>query len=130
MKKLLLSSLIMFGICGFVTAQNAQNGKLGKTADKANTISPAPQKSAVAEEKVIVADEKTSADKAPSDLLADKVPVNPAAEKANKKQAEKAASAVAVDEAGVVVDAEVAKKAEMKKAEAAKAAADKKQKEN
>lgn len=123
MKKLLLSSIIMFGICGFVTAQNAQDAKLIKSAVKTNSISPAPQKAAVLDENATA---EVAADKAPSDLQADKAPVNSAeADRYNKKKAAKAA--VVVGDDGVVVDAEVAKKAEMRKAEAA---ADKKKKDN
>lgn len=50
MKKLLLSSIIMFGICGFVTAQNATDSKLRQASTKTTTTSaatPAPQKAAV-----------------------------------------------------------------------------------
>ena len=49
MKKLLLSSIIMFGICGFVTAQNATDSKLAKnrTTTTTTAAAPTPQKSAV-----------------------------------------------------------------------------------
>ncbi|MEO7308180.1 MAG: hypothetical protein ABIR78_03640 [Ferruginibacter sp.] len=48
MKKLLLSSIIMFGICGFVTAQNATDSKLKKAGTTTSSVAPTPQKSAVA----------------------------------------------------------------------------------
>ena len=47
MKKLLLSSIIMFGVCGFVTAQNAPNPKLKKAETNATSATPTPQKAAV-----------------------------------------------------------------------------------
>jgi hypothetical protein len=50
MKKLLLSSIIMFGVCGFVTAQSATDSKLRQASTKPTTTTaatPTPQKSAV-----------------------------------------------------------------------------------
>lgn len=113
MKKLLLSSIIMFGVCGFVNAQNATDAKLSKAAQKAATtnVAPTPQKAAsdviAAESKVAVLDQDAA------DLK------NTEASKAEKvKQTQ--SKVKAVDAAGVVVDDEAAKKMEMKKAEAAK----------
>ena len=49
MKKLLLSSIIMFGVCGFVTAQNATDSKASRKAQAATTttVAPTPQKAAI-----------------------------------------------------------------------------------
>ena len=50
MKKLFLSSIIMFGVCGFVTAQNATDSKASRKAQAATTTSvaaPTPQKAAI-----------------------------------------------------------------------------------
>jgi hypothetical protein len=46
MKKLLLSSIIMFGICGFATAQNATGSKLAKQTTTTSAATPTPKKSA------------------------------------------------------------------------------------
>ena len=51
MKKLLLSSIIMFGICGFVTAQNATDSKLRQASTKptaTSAVTATPQKAASA----------------------------------------------------------------------------------
>jgi|GWRWMinimDraft_12_1066020.scaffolds.fasta_scaffold64513_1 hypothetical protein len=50
MKKLLLSSIIMFGVCGFVTAQNATDSRVSKKSQAAattNAAAPTPQKAAI-----------------------------------------------------------------------------------
>ncbi|MEO6254234.1 MAG: hypothetical protein ABIO79_13055 [Ferruginibacter sp.] len=63
MKKLLLSSIIMFGICGFVTAQNATDSKLAKKSAATTTSATAtPQKSAVEATPTLT----TNADAAPA----------------------------------------------------------------
>ena len=51
MKKLLLSSIIMLGICSFVTAQNATDAKSKKLAPAATAT---PQKSAVATQQNVI----------------------------------------------------------------------------
>lgn len=121
MKKLLLSSIIMFGICGFATAQKT-TGKTVKPATVVSTISPATDVSAEAIE---------AQDKAPvSDLAlpatgADAKAAN--AEAAQKKQMkQKQAGAKKVNDAGELVEeAEMtpAKQMEMRKAAAKKATA-------
>ena len=116
MKKLLLSSIIMFGVCGFVTAQNATGSKLGKTqATTTTSAAPTPQKAAVE----------------PALATNDVDPVKPASTKtnavaapaANVKSAKvvKPAEAVAVSADGVIIANDAAKKKEIEKAEAAAA---------
>ncbi len=116
MKKLLLSSIIMFGVCGFVTAQNATEGQ-SKKANKSTIASPAaptPQKSAfatTAPADVINADGTVAAKSADAPAIAsDKVQTTSDDMKAPV--------------AGDNVDYQ--KKNAARKAEAAKAAADKK----
>lgn len=109
MKKLLLSSIIMFGICGFVTAQNATDGKLKKTAPATNSISPAPQKAAV----------PTGTELSPSDNI-------DGTKQTSVKTVEgvKITPPIAADVAGVpVTESNMTKKKEMQKAEEAKATA-------
>lgn len=114
MKKLLLSSVIMFGVCSFAHAQNDVNdAKFKKAATPVNSISPAPQKEAVATGTEL---KTTDADAA-----------------ATTTSTKAAAATTTVDASGVVVDAQSAKKAEAKKVEAAKAApvpANKKSRDN
>lgn len=122
MKKLLLSSIIMFGICGFVTAQNATGSKLGKTQATATSAAPTPQKAAVE----------------PALATNDVDPVKPASSKTNAvaapapnvksaKVVKPAEAAVAVSADGVIIANDAAKKKEIEKAEAAAA---KKNKDN
>jgi len=74
MKKLLLSSIIMFGICGFVTAQNATDSKLRQASTKQTTTSAAtatPQKAASAtSEKAPVMNADGTAAPAPTNAVA------------------------------------------------------------
>lgn len=133
MKKLLLSSLMMFAVCGFVTAQNAADSKFKKAETTTTSAAPTPQKSAVTND--VVAPPATASDKA------NQAAVPAANDKAAKiRNAQpKPAEATAVTADGVVISndnlndkekAELKKDEELKKMEAAKAAAAKKNKEN
>lgn len=115
MKKFLLSSIIMLGVCGAV---NAQTGKAKKNVVNATSTSatPTPQKAAL-----MPADEAVIAG----------IPVNdvtPSDATASKTVAEKTAAAKTENAAGEVVVSQEARKAEIKAA-AAKAANDKKNKQ-
>ena len=117
MKKLLLSSIIMFGVCSFATAQNVATGsKLQKASATSSSISPAPQKSVVATgSETIVGDDGVA---------------RPAA--SNQAVAAKTADVVAVDAAGgtTVTAEQIAKKKEMQKASETKPARVKKPNQN
>ncbi|MBK7121452.1 MAG: hypothetical protein IPH68_00865 [Chitinophagaceae bacterium] len=54
MKKLLLSSIIMLGICSFASAQNATDAKSKKLAPAAPAATATPQKSAVATQQNVI----------------------------------------------------------------------------
>ena len=117
MKKLLLSSIIMFGICGFVTAQNATESKFKKAETTTNTFTTATDAKKQAE-----ADAKKPAEtdvKSKADI--------PASDKA---AAAKAEVPTKVNENGEVVTDEVAAKKQQEKMAAAKAANAKKNKDN
>jgi hypothetical protein len=110
MKKLLLSSIIMFGVCGFVTAQNATDSRLKKAATPTNSISPAPQKAAV----------PTGTDVTP----ASDNPDGTKQVELKKVEGVKIAPPTSADVAGVpVTESDMAKKKEMQKAADAKATA-------
>lgn len=115
MKKLLLSSIIMFGVCSFATAQNVTTGsKLQKASATTTSISPAPQKSVAATGSETIVGEDGVA--------------RPTADQA---VAAKTNNAVAADVAGVTVtDQQIAKKKEMQKAAEAKPARVKKPNQN
>jgi hypothetical protein len=122
MKKLLLSSIIMFGVCGFVSAQSATDSKFSKAqAQTASSAAAAtPQKSATAAQaKVAVVGDKVTDPTLPADV--DKAKAAPAATVAP-------IPVTAVNEAGVVevVNPDIAKKRDMQKAAASKAANEKK----
>jgi hypothetical protein len=125
MKKLLLSSIIILGVCSFVTAQNATGVNPKKAEAKTNSAATTPQKAVVASQ--FATDDIGSA-KAPSDKA------NPAATsvKSAKEVAKPAGnSAVAVGADGVaLVNEDAAKKREIEKAEAVKAAAPASKKNN
>ena len=106
MKKLLLSSIIMFGICGFVTAQNATGSKLGKTTTTTTTsVAPTPQKSATATPALTTSDAQPASDK-----------VNPPAapvatgKAARVQKTEAAATAISADGTVTNTDAQDAQK--------------------
>lgn len=122
MKKVLLSSIIMFGVCSFVTAQNATGSKLGKAQATTTSSSATPQKAAV------------DASLATNDVD----PVKPASSKTNAvaapaanvkaaKEVKPADATTAVSADGVIIANDAAKKKEIEKAEAAAA---KKNKDN
>ena len=109
MKKLLLSSIIMFGICGFVTAQNATGSKLGKTtATTTTSAAPTPQKSAL---EPTATPALTTSDAQPA---SDKVnpPAAPVAtgKAARVQKTEAAATAVSADGTVTNTDAQDAQK--------------------
>ncbi len=120
MKKLLLSSIIMFGICGFVTAQNAPS-KSKKAETSANSATPTPQKAAVAP--VAATTDDVNAARPASDK--NKSAAVPAA--TDKSAKVKPAQAAVVSADGVVITAPDAAK---DKAAAAKANELKKTKDN
>ena len=120
MKKLLLSSIIMFGVCSFVNAQNAPGSNIKKPGATTTTATPTPQKAAVV---------------SPS-ATTDVEPARPASDKntsaappaANVKSAKvKPAQASTVGADGVIISAPDAAK---EKAAAAKANDLKKNKDN
>ena len=126
MKKLLLSSIIMFGVCGFVTAQNATETKGKQPATKAtttNSISPAPQKSAVVSDQRPASDAVSASDldSRPATTEAEKLAATKKTDtKTNrftgKKTPDASKTATTVNEAGEVVNTdEAAKKAAVKK---------------
>lgn len=119
MKKILLSSIIMLGVCGAVNAQTGS--KFKKNEASTSAAAPAPQKAAImpASDAAPVAApaERTAADKA---AAADVAPATPAQTKAQMKQQQAAAAATTVNAAGVVMTDEEKVKAD--KAEKAKAA--------
>ena len=111
MKKLLLSSILMLGVCGAVNAQNATGSKLKKNDLSATTTSaaaPTPQKAAVMppSDDVVAPATKTAADKE----AAATAPTAPQT-KAQIKAAQ-ASAVTTVNAAGVVVSDEEKVKAE------------------
>jgi hypothetical protein len=107
MKKLLLSSIIMFGICGFVTAQNATGSKLGKTTTTTTSAAPTPVKSAVEATPAL-----TTSDAQPA---SDKVnpPAAPVATGKNARVAKTdAATAISADGTVITTDEMIQKKKE------------------
>lgn len=133
MKKLLLSSLMMFAVCSYVTAQNATDSKFKKAETTTTSVAPTPQKSAVTND--VVAPPATATDKANQAAVP---AANDKAAKVRNAQP-KPAEATAVSADGVVVSnndlspkekEELKKDEELRKMEAAKAAAAKKNKEN
>ncbi len=121
MKKLLLSSLMMFAVCGYVSAQNATGSKFQKAGT--TSTAPTPQKAAVLNTEA-TSDAMPATDKDATQAVA------PAPnDKAAKFKAAQAKPSPAVTADGVVVTADdlsPKEKAELKKMEAAKAAAAKK----
>lgn len=122
MKKILLSSIIMLGVCGAVSAQNATGSKLGKNNQTTTSAAaPTPQKAAVMPASDVAA--PTATDPIPSDArtAADKeaAATAPAAKTKAQVKAEQAAAAAAVNADGTAMTAEQKEKAA--KAEAEKA---------
>ena len=123
MKKFLLSSIIMLGVCGAVNAQNATGSKFKKNdvspaATSTSAAVPTPQKAAVmppSDDLAPAPATKTAADKE----AAAAAPATPQT-KAQIKAAQ-AASATSVNAAGVVVTSDEAKE-KAEKAAAIKAA--------
>lgn len=118
MKKLLLSSIIMFGVCSFATAQSAKSSnKLGKATPTATEVAPATSFTTANDVAPVVKQDKTAtpqSDQAISEKSATIAP-NTTATKATVVNAD-----------GTVGEMPEAKQIEMKKAAAAKAAATKK----
>ena len=106
MKKLLLSSIIMFGICGFVTAQNATGSKFGKTTTTAtkntSAAAPTPQKSATDAPAIAPASADAVAPASTKTADAAAAPVAPAGKVA---RVSKTQSATAVNADGTVQEA-------------------------
>ena len=121
MKKLLLSSIIMFGVCSFVNAQNAPASNIKKPGATTTTAAtPTPQKAAVVSPSATTdveparpaSDKNTSAAPAAANVMSAKV---------------KPAQASTVGADGVIISAPDAAK---EKAAAAKANDLKKNKDN
>lgn len=122
MKKLLLSSLMMFAVCGYVSAQNATGSKFQKAGT--TSTAPTPQKAAVLNTEA-TSDAMPATDKDATQAVAPA----PNDKAAKFKAAAQAKPSPAVTADGVVVTADdlsPKEKAELKKMEAAKAAAAKK----
>ena len=123
MKKILLSSIIMLGVCGAVNAQNATGSKLTKQAEASTStsaVSPTPQKAAITPVSAAVA--------APAEKsITDKEAASTAPKtKAEIKAAQAAQTAVtSVNAAGEVIMTDEAKE-KAEKAAAEKAASVKK----
>lgn len=113
MKKVLLSSIIMFGVCSFVTAQNATGSKLGK-AEASTSATATPQKAAV---EVALATNDVDPVKPASSKT--KAVASPATHSKVAKQTAPADAATAVTADGVLIADDIAKKKEIEKAEAA-----------
>ena len=112
MKKLLLSSIIMFGVCGIAAAQKGTDSKVKTRTQTTSSIAPAPQKSATAAQ---AAASTEKVDPTVVDPYIDKAPV------AGKTAAAATpAKATTVNEAGVVetVNPDIQKKAAIKQAQA------------
>ncbi len=114
MKKLLLSSIIMLGVCGIAAAQTDAKLAKQKQVASASTISaaPTPQKAAImpASDDVAPAP-KTVADKQAAAAAAT-APVRPAK---TTQAASTAPTSTTVNAEGVIVPAEVAKPTDVKK---------------
>lgn len=120
MKKLLLSSLMMFAVCSYVNAQNATGSKFQKAGTTTTSVAPTPQKAAVADQ-TAVSDVKSTNDKGSQAVPAPN-------DKAAKLRAAKPAEVVVGADGAVAQSDDLTPKErdELKKIEAAKAAAAKK----
>jgi hypothetical protein len=126
MKKLLLSSIIMFAVCGYVTAQNATESKFKKAESKTapqTVVAPSDAKVSSA----ATNDAPTTGAKA--------VKKTDAAQSVNRPVAVQpadatTASAVEVNAEGDVVKPDEAKKKEIEKAQSATTLPAKKNKDN
>lgn len=117
MKKLLLSSIIMFSVCGIVTAQSATDSKLRakSSATPTNSLTPVPQKSASAAAQAPVAAATTTS----ADIDAARSPEKVAILEAQPK----IATTTAVNAAGeVIIVDDATKQRQIEKAAAVKAA--------
>ena len=106
MKKLLLSSVIMLGVCGIAAAQTDSKANKQAQVAASTAAAPTPQKAAImpASDDVAVPATKTSADKqAAADAAA--VPPSPVTKKSKTDKAAATAPATTVNAAGVVVPA-------------------------
>jgi hypothetical protein len=103
MKKFLLSSIIMLGVCGAVSAQNETGSKFKKNNTATTSAAPTPQKAAIMSTSDVAApaDTRTDADKA----AAAAAPSSTQSKAQMKAAQAQAAAAVNVDAAGVVVPA-------------------------
>lgn len=122
MKKILLSSIIMLGVCGVVNAQNETGSKFKKNNTTTSAAAPTPQKAAVMPATDLVA--PTTTDAVPSDVrtAADKQAAATAPAPAKTKaqvRAEQAAAAAAVNADGTAMTAEQKEKAAKIEAEKA-----------
>lgn len=123
MKRFLLSSIIMLGVCGAVNAQNATGAKVKKnematsSTSSASAVAPTPQKAAVmaVEANVAAPAEKTAADKEGASVA----PMNQAQNKAAVRAKQAVTAEAKVDAAGVTVMSDEEKDIAAKKAEKA-----------
>lgn len=126
MKKLLLSSIIMFGVCGIVTAQSATDTRLkAKSTAPVSSLSPTPQKSASAAAQAPVAAPASATTSA--DIDAARSPEKVAIMDAQQK----IATSTTVNAAGeVIVVDDATQQKQIEKAAAVKAANAKRAKSN
>lgn len=117
MKKLLLSSIIMFAVCGYASAQNATGSKF-KQGATTQSAAPTPQKAAVVNTEESIKTEAPASDKAAQSAVVTPAPTGKAAQM-------KAAQAKVNRSEEIGADGTVTDAAAQKKAEEAKIAADK-----
>lgn len=95
MKKLLLSSIIMLGICSFASAQNATDAKSKKLAPAAPAATATPQKSAVATQQNVI----TNADGTEAAVVATPAPSDAKTTATDAEMAKKKEAAATTSEA-------------------------------
>jgi len=95
MKKLLLSSIIMLGICSFATAQNAKDAKSTRLAPAAPAATATPQKAAVTSQQNVI----TNADGTEAAGVATPAPTDSKATTTDAEIAKKKEAAAASDAA-------------------------------
>lgn len=121
MKKVLLSSIIMLGVCGFAVAQSAKsNNKLGKTTTTApETTTTSASFTTASDEAPAVKQDKTVTAITPSDAAVSAMEIE-------KRKAATNRTATITNADGTVQEIPAEKQLEMKKAAAAKAPATRK----
>jgi hypothetical protein len=116
MKKFLLSSIIMLGVCGAVSAQTAaKSKKTDASAASTSAAAPTPQKAAIVPSSDDVAPVTPATRTAADKEAAATAPVTPVTKKSQTTQA---ATTTTVNAAGVTVTSDEAKQQAVKAAEA------------